>query len=211
MDPRWGRVIHQTLPSLPSLAPPIQEGSGNQTRKYVRLVLCHSSSTTGIKLLLVVNTVSAVLHQYQVNAFYYEESLLFHTVFSSESCLKNFILAIGEVKSALEPQLQSLFLLERGSPRQLTVEVQPDLFLVSPNQQKTKGVELNLVTMENYSTFMIRWKDSKLFDFGSLCQEKGMHWCINLFRTCTPCILQCSHGMYVEDPWILPVSKLQIY
>ena len=146
--------------------------------KYVRLVLCHSSSTTGIKLLLVVNTVSAVLHQYQVyhvNAFYYEESLLFHTVFSSESCLKNFILAIGEVKSALEPQLQSLFLLERGSPWQLTVEVQPDLFLISPNQQKTKGVELNLVTMENYSTFLIRWKDSKLFDFGSLCQEKGMH------------------------------------
>ena len=29
MDPRWGRVIHQILPSLPSLAPPIQEG--NQT------------------------------------------------------------------------------------------------------------------------------------------------------------------------------------
>ena len=28
MDPRWGRVI---LPSLPSLAPPMQEGSGNQT------------------------------------------------------------------------------------------------------------------------------------------------------------------------------------
>ena len=31
MDPRWGRVIHQTLPSLPSLIPPIQEGSGSQT------------------------------------------------------------------------------------------------------------------------------------------------------------------------------------
>ena len=31
VDPRWGRVIHQTLPSLPSLAPPIQKGSGNQT------------------------------------------------------------------------------------------------------------------------------------------------------------------------------------
>ena len=32
MDPRWGRVIHQTLPSLAFLAPPIQEGSGNQTK-----------------------------------------------------------------------------------------------------------------------------------------------------------------------------------
>ena len=34
MDPHWGRVIHQTLPSLPSLTPPIQEGSGNQTRRF---------------------------------------------------------------------------------------------------------------------------------------------------------------------------------
>ena len=33
VDPRWGRVIHQTLPSLPSLAPPTQEGSGNQTTR----------------------------------------------------------------------------------------------------------------------------------------------------------------------------------
>ena len=31
MDPHWGRVIHQTLPYLAFLAPPIQEGSGNQT------------------------------------------------------------------------------------------------------------------------------------------------------------------------------------
>ena len=31
VDPRWGRLIHQTLPSLAFLAPPIQEGSGNQT------------------------------------------------------------------------------------------------------------------------------------------------------------------------------------
>ena len=30
--PTPGSVIHQTLPSLPSLAPPTQEGSGNQTR-----------------------------------------------------------------------------------------------------------------------------------------------------------------------------------
>ena len=31
VDPRWGRVIHQTLPFLALLAPPIQEKSGNQT------------------------------------------------------------------------------------------------------------------------------------------------------------------------------------
>ena len=35
MDPSWGRVIHQTLPSLAFLAPPIEEGSGNQTIREV--------------------------------------------------------------------------------------------------------------------------------------------------------------------------------
>ena len=39
VDPRWGRVIHQTLPSLSFLAPPILEGSGNQT--ITTLCACH--------------------------------------------------------------------------------------------------------------------------------------------------------------------------
>ena len=64
-------------------------------------------------LSMVVNTVSTVLHQYgvyHVDVFYCEvHSLFFRTVFSSELCLKKFILAIGEIKSALELQLQSLF------------------------------------------------------------------------------------------------------
>ena len=84
---------------------------------------------------------------------------------------------MGEVKSALEPKLQSLFLkslLQAESAQQLTVEVQPDLFLVSPNRQLTKGAEVNLVTAENCSDSVTCWKDSKLFDFGTLYQEKGM-------------------------------------
>lgn len=144
--------------------------------KHVLVYFRRSGSATSMSLLLIVNTVSAVLQQYgvyRVHNFYYEQSLLFHVVFSSELCLKNFILAMGEVKCALEPELQSLFVQERESPQQLTVEVQPDLFLVSPNrQQETKGADLNVVTIENYSTFLTRWKDSKLFDFGSLHQEK---------------------------------------
>ena len=35
MDLSWGQVIHQTLPSLAFLVPPIQEGSGNQTIREV--------------------------------------------------------------------------------------------------------------------------------------------------------------------------------
>ena len=151
--------------------------------KYEGPVLnfCHSGSTISTKLHLVASTVSPTLVQqfgvYHVDTFYYEQSPLFHVVFSSESCLKNFIFAIEEVKSALEPKLQSLFLksvLQAESAQQLTVEVQPDLFLVSPNRQETKGAEIHLVTVENCTDFVTRWRDSKLFDFGALYQEEGI-------------------------------------
>ena len=99
----------------------------------------HSGSTVSTKLRLIAGIVSPILIQhgvYHVDTFYYEQSPLFHVVFASESCLKKFILAIEEVKSALEPKLQSLFLNQTESAQNLTVEVQPDLFLVSPNWGK---------------------------------------------------------------------------
>ena len=141
----------------------------------------HSGSMVSTKLHLVASTVSPILVQYgvyHVDTFYYEQSPLFHVVFSSESCLKNFVLAIEEVKSALEPKLRSLFCgksaLQVESAQQLTVEVQPDLFLVSPNRQEKKGAEVHLATVENCSSLVTHWKDSKLFDFGALYQEKGI-------------------------------------
>ena len=139
----------------------------------------HSCSAFSTKLRLVASIVSPILVQfgvYHVDTFYYEQSPLFHVVFSSESCLKNFVLAMGEVKSALETKLHSLFLnsvLQAESAQQLTVEVQPDLFLVSPNQQETKGAKVHLITRENCSSIVTQWKDSKLFDFGALYQEEG--------------------------------------
>lgn len=139
----------------------------------------HSVSIT---LSSISRTVSPVLVQYgiyHVDTFYYEQSPLFRVVFSSESCLRNFILVMGEVKAALEPKLQSLLLnhlksvLESAHP--LTVEVQADLFLVSPNQQMAKGADVKLVTAENCSTLVTCWKDSKLFDFESLYRKDGVY------------------------------------
>ena len=145
------------------------------------LNFCHSGSTISTKLRLIASTVSPILVQqfgvYHVDTFYYEQSPLFHVVFSSESCLKNFIFAIEKVKSALEPKLQSLLSsnLKTLSAQQLTVEVHLDLFLVSPNRQETKGAQVHLVTADTCSDFVTRWKNSKLFDFGSLYQEEGMY------------------------------------
>ena len=143
------------------------------------LNFCHSGITDGTKLSLISNTISPTLVDYgvyHVNTFYYEQFPLFHVVFSSESCLKNFILATEEVTSALEPQLQSLLShnLKTESPQQLTVKVHLDLFLVSPCQKLAKGAEVHRVTAENCSTFATQWKHSKLFDFGPLYEEEGV-------------------------------------
>ena len=78
----------------------------------------------------------------------------------------------------MQSELQSVLMktshVDQTESHPFTVKVQPELFLVSPNLQKTKGAELQIVTTENCSNFVTRWKNSKLFDFGSLYQEEGM-------------------------------------
>ena len=49
VDPCWGRVIHQTLPSLTFFAPPIQEGSGNQTTQRHEYALPRLPETSEVK------------------------------------------------------------------------------------------------------------------------------------------------------------------
>ena len=141
---------------------------------------CHNGSTISTKLWSIENTISPILHKcgvYHVDTFYYEQSPLFHVVFSSESCLRKFLLEVEMVKYAMQLDLLSLLLKSMGtkSSQDWLIVVEPELFLVSPNWQNTKGADLHLVTTENCSTFISRWKDSKLFDFDSLYGEKGMN------------------------------------
>ena len=154
---------------------------------------CHGGTTISTKLWLITNTISPVLHKcgvYHVDTFYYEQSPLFHIVFSSESCLKKFLLEIEMVKYAMQLDLLSVFLksMETKSSQDWLVIVEPELFLVSPNRQNTKGADLRLVTTENCSTFMSCWKDSKLFDFESLYGEKGMNDSLYLLNLIFPCL-----------------------
>ena len=59
MDPRWGRVIHQTLPSLAFLAPPIQEGSGSQT-EGTRLSVLEASTQSPVSIPFHLRSVRAM-------------------------------------------------------------------------------------------------------------------------------------------------------
>jgi len=177
------------------------------------LKVCRSGSTGSTKLWRIENAISPILHRcgvYHVDTFYYEKSPLFHTVFTSKSCLRKFLLAMGEVKSALETQLHYLLsrnlkstqchVPETDSSQQLTIEVQPELFLVSPNHQKTKGADLHLITIENCSDHLTHWKSSKLFEFSSLYQEEGMSQCSHSFQgfsvEMSEVLVQSPYGQY---------------
>ena len=141
-------------------------------------------STISAKLWLITNTISPILNKfgvYHMDTFYYEQSPLFHVVFSSESCLKKFFHEMERIKYAMQVALLSLFL-ESDSSRNLVVEVHPELFLVSPNRQKMKRAHLYPINAGNSSTFAAHWKNSELFDFGSLYQEVGTYASIRLME-----------------------------
>ena len=145
----------------------VQEGS------YEEPTLVYGKNISA-KLWLITNTISPILHKfgvYHLDTFYYEQSPLFHVAFSSESSLKKFLLEMEMIKHAMQLELLSIFLKSDAS-HNLLVEVHPELFLVSPNRQKTKKADLHLINAGNFSTFVAYWKNSK-FDFGSLYQGTG--------------------------------------
>ena len=74
------------------------------------LNFCNSSSTICTTLSSITNIVSSFLLEYgvyHVDTFYYEQSPLFHVVFSSESCLRKFLQMIGNFKYTMELELLS--------------------------------------------------------------------------------------------------------
>ena len=134
-------------------------------------------STINAKLWLITNTISPILHKfgvYHMDTFYYEQSPLFHVVFSSEACLNKFLLEMEMIKYAMQVKIWSL-LLKSDSSQGMLVEVHPELFLVFPDWQKTMEVDLHLITAGNCSTFATRWKNHNLFDFGTYTSVRPLH------------------------------------
>ena len=126
-------------------------------------------SIVNAKLWLITNTISPILHKfgvYHMDTFYYEQSPLFHVVFSSEACLKKLLREMEIIKYAMEEKISSV-LLKSDSSEGMLVEVHPKLFLVLPDWQKTMEAHLHLITAGNCSTFATCWRNRSLFDFGT--------------------------------------------
>ena len=111
---------------------------------------------------------------FEVPHIYCEEVPLFEITFCSEYGLRRFLECNERVESELE-SLISTNLIMSGQPRQgvenphpsVTTTVQAELFLINPDVVK-KDARVIPVTLENYASCIAVWKESEVFDFGSL-------------------------------------------
>ena len=107
----------------------------------------------------------------------------FHIAISSESCLKKFLLEIANIKFGMEQELLSILSwnhthFKTESPQRLSVKVYPELFLISPNLQKTKGADrshcsrkcLRLLEKQQVVWFWILVQEE------DMCRQGPSHW-----------------------------------
>ena len=117
-----------------------------------------------------------VLKKYGVSHvanFWCEQVPLFQVHFSCESALRKFLCyrerVQNELSSLLSAKLKDVQhkTTPKAPPHDIPTAIEARLFLISPDTVK-KDARVTAVTLENYSTCMTLWKESELFDFGSL-------------------------------------------
>lgn len=120
--------------------------------------------------------VEEILQKYgvlNVGNFYCEDAPLFQVGFSSEYMLRKFLRLRSRVQSELASLISSSLTGVQGAAKPTALKapfktsMQADLFLVQPDPVKVEG-RIVPVTLENCSACMSLWKDSELFDFGSI-------------------------------------------
>ncbi len=108
-----------------------------------------------------------------VGNFFCEDVPLYQVSFPSEYKLEKFVRVRPRVQSELASLFSEVFteVQAAASPivpsQPVPTAVQTNLFLVSPDALR-KDAQIDSVTLENCSTCMTLWKESELFDFGSL-------------------------------------------
>ena len=116
----------------------------------------------------VASEIFPILHRYGVYhlaMFYYEQDLLYHVFFRSESGLAGFLEEAKAVQSFLKRKLSFLLFPDFNKHPDLNVEL--EIYLASPGSV-TKLLPL---TKENYSSLITIWKQSNCFDFGTVFQS----------------------------------------
>ncbi len=120
--------------------------------------------------------VEEILKKYgvsNVGNFFCEDVPLYQVSFPSEHHMRQFLQVRPRVQTELASLLSATFSEVQSAASHIVPDqsaptaVQTELFLISPDTLKKDAQVVN-VTLENCSTCMILWKESELFDFGSL-------------------------------------------
>ncbi len=156
----------------------ISEQPAEIERSSGELTLCCRSPRLSIPFPSIYSEVEDTLKKHgvgRVSNFFCEDAPLFQVRFDSEYNLTKFL----RLRSKVQNELTSLFsatiseLQAKTSPdfpsQPVPVAVHIEIFLISP-EQLTRDARVVNVTLGNCSTCMTLWKESELFDFGSLFQ-----------------------------------------
>lgn len=126
-----------------------------------------------VPLSSLISRLEEILQRYgvlNVGNFYCEDDPLFQVGFTSEYTLSKFLHLKSQVQSEVASLISSS-LAEAAKPstfkRPVNTSVHVEPFLVIPDPVKVDG-KIIRVTLENCSACMSLWKDSELFDFGSI-------------------------------------------
>lgn len=106
---------------------------------------------------------------FKVPHIYCEEVPLFEITFCSELGLKRFLQSKERVENELAALISTNLMLsgQQGVGPSITTTVQAEVFLINPDVVK-KDAQVLPVTLENYASCLAIWKESEVFDFGSL-------------------------------------------
>ena len=106
---------------------------------------------------------------FEVPHIYCEEVPLFEITFCSELGLKRFLQSKERVENELAALISTNLMLsgQQGVGPSITTTVQAEVFLINPDVVK-KDAQVLPVTLENYASCLAIWKESEVFDFGSL-------------------------------------------
>jgi len=126
---------------------------------------------------------------FEVSHIYCEEVPLFEITFCSEFGLRRFLQSKGSVENELATLISTNLMLsgQQGVGPSITTTVQAEVFLINPDVVR-KDAQVLPVTLENYASCLAIWKESEVFDFGSL------------FRTYR--IVRSKISDQGESPWV---------
>jgi len=136
-------------------------------------ITCCGYSTVSITFDTLTTHVNAVVKEYGlegVSNYWCENVPLFELKLSSDENFKRFLHSEGKVQSDLASRIGTMLVQQRKLPSQGAVSVHTEVYMLTPDPER-KDASIIQVSSQNLAKCIATWRESKVFDFGTLFHE----------------------------------------